>query len=169
MKPRKVPSIVDTRNARDHAFLALFTLSLAWALFQIGVMLMLSGGSQLVAREDFFLRNLAENWEPPIVAAIVAGLITSVLVRLAPHFLRVPAHVTTLRLSVSLSVAAASVALLLFLIPMAVTMVVDPPGPRPDDVQHIPIAFWIAPWAAGALTPVAAILIAWRWAVRTSK
>jgi hypothetical protein len=105
------------------------------------------------------------NWLLPVVAVAAACMITALLVRLTPRFLEIPERVTSLRLWLSLVVISAIVALALWLIPLVVTSFVDPPGPR-EDVQYIPIAFWIAPWAAGALTPVISILIAWRWTRR---
>jgi hypothetical protein len=156
---RENSTTVVRRTAREHGFLALFTLSLAWAIYQVGVMLMLWRGE-----EGSTLPAVAA----PVVAVVAAGLVTAVLVRRAPDFLRAPARVSSLRLSVSLLVTAAIVATALLVIPLVVTTLVDPPGPRAD-VQYVPPAFWIAPWAAGALTPVITILIAWWWTRRAPR
>jgi hypothetical protein len=161
---------IENRSTREHAFLALFTLSLSWAFLQAGALLVLSagGGEMNLGQEGSLVRKAAEDWGPPAVAAAAAGIVTIFLVRFAPRFLRIPARVTSLRLMGSLVLSAAVVAVILMAVPMAVTTIIDPPGPRAD-AQHIPMGFWIAPWATLALTPVASILIAWWWVVRKSR
>jgi hypothetical protein len=125
------------RTAREHVLLALFAASLAWALLQSAAMLMLLVG----VGEDCVLPYGAEHWAPPVVAAVAAGLIDIFLVRRAPGFLRLPARVTLLRLSLSLIVTTIIVAAVLFVGPIAVSALFNPPGPRPDDVQHVPLVF----------------------------
>lgn len=154
------PATAGYRNARDQALLAMFALSLAWALFQVWVWLALSSER---GEAD---AGAVQEWGPAVVAVVVAGLVTVVLMRVAPRFLRVPARVTSLRLWLSLIVIAAIVAMILMAVPMAVTAIIDPPGPSAD-VQHIPMGFWIAPWATAAFTPLAAVLITWAWTTRT--
>ena len=152
----------DHRNARDQALLAMFALSLAWALFQVWVWLALSG------RRGEADAGAVQEWGPAVVAVVLAGLVTVFLMRVAPRFLRVPARVSSLRLWLTLIVSAAIVTVTVLVVTLAVTMIVDPPGSRAD-VQHVPIGFWIAPWAVTALTPLAAVLVAWAWTTRTKE
>lgn len=159
---------VADRDARDLAVLVFFAAALAWAFFQIEVMLALSGANLWTANpgeEGSLLHTAVESWGPGVVAVVAAGLVTVFIGRRAPRFLMVPQDSTSLRLFLSLVVTATIVVAVFLLVPIAVTMIVDPPGPHPENEQYIPIAFWIAPWAAAALTPVATILIAWRWMV----
>jgi len=150
------------RNARDQALLALFALSLAWALFQVWVWLTLSG------KRGETDAGAVQEWGPAVVAVVLAGFVTVFLMRVAPRFLRAPARVSSLRLWLTLIVTAAIVAVTMLVVTLAVTMIIDPPGPRAD-VQYVPIGFWIAPWAVIALTPLAAVLIAWAWTTRTKE
>lgn len=170
-------STVTTRRisggARDNALRVLFTLALAWASLA-GMMTLDERVWTLVnalnpASEGSSLHRVLEDWFPVFVAIVAASIFTALVVRLKPQFLSVPRQVTSLRLWVTLIVTTAivGVALLVFLV--AVTVILDPPGPHPENVQYISLVFWLPPLVVAVITPVASILIAWGWTIRRSR
>ena len=62
---------------------------------------------------------------------------------------------------VAIAMAAGFVGVVLLVLLIAGGLALDPPGPNPEDPQHIPALFWLAPWAMAALTPIGGILVAW--------
>ena len=155
------------QRARDYALRVVFTLALAWALLSLGMMLFGERAGILnPVQEGSRLHTVVEDWAPGLVAVVAATILAAFLVRFEPRFLSVPAQVTSLRLCVSLLVTTAIVGVALLLVLIAVAVILDPLRPHPENVQYIPIVFWLPPLATAALTPAASVVIAWGWTVR---
>jgi len=155
------------RSARDHALLVLFTLALAWAFLALGILLFGERvGALNPAPEGTSLHSGLESWGPCLAAVVAASAFSVLVARLKPRFLRVPRQVTSLRLWITLLVTTAIVGAGLLLALVVVTMVLDPPGPHPENVQYIPLVFWLPALVTSAISPVAGVLIACAWASR---
>jgi hypothetical protein len=155
------------RIGRDNALLVLFILALAWAFLLSGMALLGERvGTLAPAREGSGLHTVAEIWLPGLVAVVAAIALSALLAKLRPRFLTVPRRVSSFRLCVTLLVTAVIVGVAVLLVLIVVTMVLDPPGPHPENVQYISLVFWLPPLVAAVVTPAASVLIAWRWTIR---
>ncbi len=163
------PRTVSTRTMnnrkgmRTYALRGLFGLALAWAFLTLGF------GEMIVPLnpipEGSSLHTVMEFWAPPFVAIVTASILLAVIVKLKPGFLSVPTQTTSLQLWGALLVTTVIIGIVLPLIILAVTILLVPPRPHPENVQYIPLVFWLTPLVLIALTPAVSILVAWMWII----
>jgi hypothetical protein len=147
----------------------LFALALAWALLWLGFWVF---GEQLEAlnplAEGYRLHALSEEYLPPLVFVLLAGVVTAIVVRFWPGFLRLPLSVTPLRVLLTLLLAVPIVALALVVALIAVSLAIEPPPWESDNLQYVPLVFWVAPLGTMALTPIISLVVAWWWIIQHS-
>jgi hypothetical protein len=157
----------DASRLRGRWLQGLFALALAWALFWLGIWLL---GEQFEVPnplpEGNRLHDVFEEYIPPLVAIVLAGAVTTLVIRFWPGFLLVPKQVASSRVLVSLLLVASIVAIALLIIVSAVCMVLEPPPWKSDNPQYFPAVFWYAPLWTIVLTPVATVVAAWWWVVQ---
>jgi len=155
------------RRLRDRCLQGLFALALAWTLFWLGIGLF---GQQIEGLnpvpEGNRLHDVLEEYIPPLVVIVLAGAVTTLVIRFWPGFLRVPSRVASSRVLVSLLLAVPIVAIALLIVLSAVGLALEPPPWKSDNPQYIPVVFWVVPLGTIVLTPVATLVAAWWWVVR---
>lgn len=155
------------RRFRDRVLTFLFTLALAWALLVLAPILL---GQHVVTFNPFPERHPlygpTEDLLLPLAATCLASALALLIVRLAPRFPVTPESVSSIRLTLTLLGVTALVGIVLLMVLVGVSLVVDPPGPNPENPQHIPAMFWLAPMLTAGLTPLGGLLAGWWWTRR---
>jgi len=150
------------KSVRDYALRGLFALSLAWAFLVLGMSLFDKYVGLLnPVPEGSNLHMAMENWTPILVAVVAAAALLSFLVKFKPGFLIIPRQVTSLRLWITLFMTTIIVGITLLVVLVVVTMMLDPPGPNPENVHYISLMFWLPMLATVVITPAASVFITW--------
>lgn len=160
-------AMTSTARVRDRGMQVLFALTAAWAIQSASLI-----GPDLVWRflgklnpfpEGHALHDGAEEILVPLLAIALGAAITATLVRFVPGFLSFPRSVSSARMMITIVVTTIVVGIVLGAVLFGTGLIADPPGPHPEDPQHIPFLFWMAPWVTAMLTPILGLLLAWRW------
>ena len=140
----------------------MFSLAVVWAVvpFPLGL------SDWIIARftpEGHPLHGALDLVLGPAVIAVAAVFVAALVRRFARRFLRLPEHVTlrTLLIRVVLFVPLAFVSCFAFF--AAISLIIEPPPWKSDNVQHVPIFFFLATLGPMLLTPIVAVVAAWWW------
>jgi len=145
----------------------LFVLALAWT--GLGTAFLLPerwSKGPVFGAEGEAIHRFVEDFFPPLVALVVAGIVALVLFRLVPRFLRVPEASSVGRVVFRLLVAVPVVFVALLVFFIALGLVLDPPPWDSENPQYIPQVFFLATFGPAWLAPLATVIAAGIWTRR---
>jgi hypothetical protein len=140
----------------------LLSFAILWAVIPLPLGL----GDWIVARftpEGHRLHGAMELVAGPLVVAICAVLLTALVRRFARGLLRLPDSVPPRRIFFRVALCLPLALLATFILFVGVSLILEPPPWKSDDVQHVPIVFFLATIGPILLTPVVAVVAAWWW------
>ncbi|MDH4038588.1 MAG: hypothetical protein OEX18_13435 [Candidatus Krumholzibacteria bacterium] len=149
----------------------LFALAVVWAVipFPLGF------ADWIVERfapEGHPLHHILELALGPAIVAAAAVLVAALVRRFAHSFLRLPDSVTLRSLLYHVLAFLPVACMVWFVVFSIISIIIEPPPWKSDNVQYVPIIFFLATSGPLMLTPLGAVVTAWWWlrrrAVRAS-
>ena len=148
---------------RRHALRLLFPLTLPWV-----PLFLFANDFYNAMPEGSKFHNLIENLLVPAFL-IVSVLLSILLYRLWPSFLRVPGRVSVRFLLIRIIVNTLLVYVALTIITILVSLLLDPPPWKSNNLQYIPLVFFAVVFYPPLLTPKVSLITIWRSILRKAE
>ena len=152
-----------TALIKQHILQVLFPLTLPWF-----PLLLFANELTKALSEGNMLHNLSENLLISLSLA-GSGFLCLILYRWRPGFLKVPKTVSFLFLLTRSIINTLGMYVVVTIIVALITLLLDPPPWKSDNVQYIPLIFFAIVFYPPVLTPSLAVISVWRSTVRQAK
>ena len=148
---------------KQHILQAIFPLTLPWF-----PLLLFANELTKALSEGGVLHNFSENL---LISFSLAGsaFLCLILYRWRPGFLKIPKTVSFLFLLTRSIINTLGMYIIVTIIVALISLLLDPPPWKSDNVQYIPLIFFAIIFYPPVLTPSLAVISVWRSTLRKAK